>query len=753
MKILRKIGVAIFAATLMTNSAVNAAQPRPMHYTGKIVPTPQQVTGKWEFLPISPKSFSVVTDNDAHNAIQLAKYMVMEQLERFKAKGKPEGKVTVFLGNLTDEVIRIALAKYNVKLNTSVIPKENKEGYFIRIVRDGKNTIVIAAGTGHRGTFYAAMTLLQSIGIADEKLIIHCANINDWPVWETRYMGEVTVPDSKYMLDYFGKYKINGLAIQYQRAYEWRDMKPTGSYMGQKVTWGEKLKNLKKLNDKYDLFDYMFGINIYSANPRKYPYMDISKEKDIKELIKVCSFIADMGFDNIMILADDHTPSQKGEYVFPNKSEAKHFGNSIGRAHGYLMKRLYNALKEKYPKLKLAFCPAPYSIYVHDVPGNPSHQRYLKDMGEEIPDEVSVVWTGPQVRSRKISKKDYELFAKYCNGHKNLWVFDNSCGPMPISRWDTVLYDGFHKDSNGIIFINTFAFSWGWHTPFVIGTNDYLWNPKAYNATTSYNDVIDKMFGKGMHKPVEKYIETYKMLEAGDKDADFRDIELALEQMEKLKFDIRKPARAAKQLKAKFNAKVPSLKVVKFKTPPVIDGKIDDKCWGKANEFKFTSYDKNKKVEPTWGKIGHDGKNLYIAFRLDYSKAQIDPKITHHDGSVFLTDACEIFLQGEKPGSYAHLSFDHKGNKHDESDLGKIKLSWDPAWEVAVKNSKGNWTAEVKIPFSSMTPVIEIPVGKGTIWRANFCRSYTSEAEFSCWSPTYGNLFKTTEFFGRLIFE
>ena len=131
-----------------------------------------------------------------------------------------------------------------------------------------------------------------------------------------------------------------------------------------------------------------------------------------------------------------------------------------------------------------------------------------------------------------------------------------------------------------------------------------------------------------------------------------------------------------------------------------------------------------------------------------------NPKIDRHDGPVYAySDSCEIFLLGEKPKGYGHFAFDHAGNLFEETGVQSLGAAWNPEWTVKIHKEKGVWSAEVRIPFGAMGPVIETPVAKGTIWRANFCRSYSSVQQLSCWSPTFGNRFNTTEFFGRLIFE
>jgi hypothetical protein len=93
-------------------------------------------------------------------------------------------------------------------------------------------------------------------------------------------------------------------------------------------------------------------------------------------------------------------------------AEKERFGDSIGRAQGYLMRRLREALMPQCPDLALSLYPAVYSLYNHKAHEAPEAQRYLRDLAAGLPHDVFVVWTGPRVSSSEMKREDYLAFSR-----------------------------------------------------------------------------------------------------------------------------------------------------------------------------------------------------------------------------------------------------------------------------------------------------------------------------------------------------
>jgi len=52
-----------------------------LNYTGEVLPRPQQVAGDWQFVDIDTNNVNIIIDANAHNAIKLAKTMLLSRVE------------------------------------------------------------------------------------------------------------------------------------------------------------------------------------------------------------------------------------------------------------------------------------------------------------------------------------------------------------------------------------------------------------------------------------------------------------------------------------------------------------------------------------------------------------------------------------------------------------------------------------------------------------------------------------------------
>ncbi|NOY80162.1 MAG: hypothetical protein GXP31_04060 [Kiritimatiellaeota bacterium] len=753
---------AALPATAHETPAANSAQTPidvlrplyPIHYTGRVTPVPRRVLGAWRTLRMAPNGLNVEIDSGAHNAIRLARDLLLTRVaDLSKTAGNDSGEpVTVYLGLLESDLIRGAAARLGFDLRGVVL---QPQGYVIRC----RGNTILAGGVDHRGAFYAAMTLVQSIGAPDGKLLLRCADLDDWPVWQRWYQSVYSIPDERGLL-WLAVHKVRGIALQQRE--EWRNIRPDGKpqWAGRKwKNWAHVMRVYKDFKDRYDLLDYQLALHIYASGKRTLPMLDITNEKHIAQLIEACAFAAGQGFDHIMVCADDWTPLTNGRYVCPYPAERKRFHDSVGRAHGTLMRRLHDALKARFPDLDLAFVPAPYSIYSHGVPDKPSHQRYLRDLAAELPDDVYIVWTGPNIRSRKVTRQDFLLWESLVNNHRS-YLWDNSAGPAPISRWDTTFYDGFDADSQGVIFINGDPFGKSYRLSFGIATSDYLWDPKAYDPAASFRDAVEKMYGPGTAGPAERFMADYAELtgEAPEREKALKlldELDALSKTMAGQGWSMHQIRRRLRSLRAQFQVVVPALDVPRITTPPVLDGRLDDASWQNAALFDFRPVSgKKEPISPAWCRITYDAGHLYLGFRAQRTVPLKKVVRVERDRNLWAAsdDLIEVFLQGEK-GAYAQLVFDSAGNRWDaEFGLG-LHLAWDPKWRVAVHRETKVWSAEVAIPFTSLGPVIEAPVKPGTVWRANFFRQLLAEKQQSAWSPTKGNRFHTKAFFGQLRFR
>ncbi len=184
--------------------------------------------------------------------------------------------------------------------------------------------------------------------------------------------------------------------------------------------------------------------------------------------------------------------------------------------------------------------------------------------------------------------------------------------------------------------------------------------------------------------------------------------------------------------------KAQPVRMPRFDTPPVIDGKLDDEIWKQATVLKdFYQVQPGDNIapsKPTEVMLGYDSKFLYIAFHCYDEPDKVRATIPKRD-DIFNDDYVGILFDTFN---------DHR--KAYEFDFSPLGIQADGIWTDGqgedfnpdiVMESKGvlttdGWTVEVAIPFKSLRYV----VGKDKLWGAHFWRRIKRfNNELSMWMP------------------
>ena len=194
----------------------------------------------------------------------------------------------------------------------------------------------------------------------------------------------------------------------------------------------------------------------------------------------------------------------------------------------------------------------------------------------------------------------------------------------------------------------------------------------------------------------------------------------------------------------------PAYTVVPTKTPPIIDGKIDDAVW-QAAEFTelyaFVPLTEQKKIKAdpaTTFALSADSKNLYVAFRcMDPDMGKLKKTVTERDGKVYRDDYVEIFMDfdGDKrhlariilsaggvlfDSAYMQRGLSSSGGNY-KGLQGKISLEAD------------QWTGELLIPFAGLG----VRPDQKLNWSINISRAnWSVRAERGAWLSSWGCLAK-----------
>ena len=199
----------------------------------------------------------------------------------------------------------------------------------------------------------------------------------------------------------------------------------------------------------------------------------------------------------------------------------------------------------------------------------------------------------------------------------------------------------------------------------------------------------------------------------------------------------------------------PSLTLTAAVDPgPVLDGRLDDKCWSAAPTLTdFTQVlpvEGAPPTERTEVRILHTRDQLYVGIRcFDSNPRGIIAKQLQHD-TAFGTDdfvqlAFDTFARERDGYSF---SVNPAGARTDAlfAKFGGGGPNWDTLWQARARVDEAGWTVEIAVPFKSLSfdPRAEA-------WRWNFERIIRRKQETVRWTAlSRAKQFTALEDFGEL---
>ncbi len=188
--------------------------------------------------------------------------------------------------------------------------------------------------------------------------------------------------------------------------------------------------------------------------------------------------------------------------------------------------------------------------------------------------------------------------------------------------------------------------------------------------------------------------------------------------------------------------------------PPVIDGALDETCWGAPCSRLFGRNADKPEVESTWVYFAYDKDNLYIAARCRESHMDsIRAAITARDGAIYGEDCLGLFFQPNMANDTAYqIYISPLGTVFDQKLVRENgiyysgKRKWNGTYVVKASRDEGYWYAEAQIPLSQFGAAAE----RGEMIRANFVRKQKRLDNAADWQqPVDYN----PESYGILMFE
>lgn len=216
---------------------------------------------------------------------------------------------------------------------------------------------------------------------------------------------------------------------------------------------------------------------------------------------------------------------------------------------------------------------------------------------------------------------------------------------------------------------------------------------------------------------------------------------------------------------------LPEYRVQRAQAAPAIDGKLDDAAWAQAAQVELTqSYDGRPAQRKTRARLLYDDANVYLAFDCD------DPDVwgtlKNKDDAIYNEEVVEAFFDANGDGkSYNEVQVSPHNVNFDAAFVARrsdlpTAMKWESGMQTAVQvrgtldndgDQDQGWSAEMRVPISSLMEVPNVPPKKGDVWRFNIYRLEhhvrRQQIEGQSFAPLFAGDFHHLPRFGRLVFE
>ncbi len=184
----------------------------------------------------------------------------------------------------------------------------------------------------------------------------------------------------------------------------------------------------------------------------------------------------------------------------------------------------------------------------------------------------------------------------------------------------------------------------------------------------------------------------------------------------------------------------------RFTTPPVIDGKLDDPAWAQAgvvDDFRLMPAEEDAAPTGSSVRLGYDDANLYLGIRCSEPNME---KLRVVGSPVYQDDCMEIFLDRAcNRQNYYHFMINANG-------VYEIGYGWAsrPEIQMITKTSREAtaWIVEAAIPWKNMGTTA--PKEGEKLGFQVVRNRHAGIEQYSDWSPLYGNLNHSPQYFGTL---
>ena len=467
---------------ILTDSIMGGADNPYMmpYYTGKILPTPQKVEYKNEYISLA--NTAIILNNVAQNDPRLT--YLLERIARYGGKYK-------FVTEANEEHTCV------IKINDETLNSpQNPQGYIIK--SNGK--IFSLKGSDFQGLLWAISSLNQMIFVKNGESTIRLLDVIDWPDTEIRGMLPESVDNIKQYVHLMVAFKLNlvdfraSISKDKEHSINWR--------LPRSNIFKERLNEIKERLTPLG-FEWYAGARFLGYD--QVPQINCSSEADFDIIYNNFALPIASAGGNLSVQFDDlRFPVHSGDTI--------KFGTvtTAAKADYYLLTKLYQKLKSSYPDIKIAFTPPFYWGPTAPNPYPESRDNYLHKMGT-LPNAIAIYWTGPRVRSETVLQTDVRWEINRIN--RKPLIFQNKIGTPhdfdyhymtdPIYSLNNWYYKGFLKE------IKAYMLNGGDidKSGAVVSIADWTWNPEKYVPESTIKDAMMKLTGPKAY-PILKNMNT-----------------------------------------------------------------------------------------------------------------------------------------------------------------------------------------------------------------------------------------------------
>jgi len=487
--------------TLLTLTGVLAAarlvaaqDPPPGHvyqgfYTGEIIPQPQHYSKLQGEVLLARRDAAkanacILLEDEPTAAAELAAGEFQARVAYLLGPEAP--RLAVTRSTEEAEAFPAAVCLDRVRgtgrhATDDVPPSAAAQTYF---VRPGEGDRVLCSGESPAATYFAVQSLVQLTFERDGAAYLQRAEIADWPMFPVRSfkLGGQDWDLIREMGRWCGQYKYNCFNVCYTTVGrdEWKDPAPE---------YRQLLADLCAYRVPRGL-DVMPFVNPYYLWQE---HIVTSDDGQIDQLADTCAIGLEHGARKVMLCLDDFA-SEKIPYTIRSEADRERF-QTLGEANAHLVNELHRRLRTRFPDYELFFVPPYYWIPKGSY--QEAGEADLTLIGQRIPPEVHIVWTGPVVRSARITQDHVDAYSALIGRRPFLWdntlymhhqppsyMLDEFVTQYPDRFWE-MNDTGVHYNAGGgeIYKVGLMAAA------------DYLWNPAAYDPASSLHRALEQVTG------------------------------------------------------------------------------------------------------------------------------------------------------------------------------------------------------------------------------------------------------------------